>query len=452
MELKPGYKLTDVGVIPEDWDSPQLHAILKSMQLGGNYKNSERETNWPLIKMGNLDRGSIKLERLKFIDNVQRPDRRDRLRSDDILFNTRNTLELVGKVAAWRDELPEAYFNSNILRMEFEETKVSSKRFMNCILNTNQSLKCLRGLAIGTTSVAAIYSRDLVKLRVPLPTKAEQIAIAEVLSDAEVFIKSLEQLLAKKHCLKQGAMQELLTGRKRLPGFSGKWAEKTFVELFRFSGGLAASRDQLSTEGHCYLHYGDIHTSKKAFIDLPTEYPGIPKLDVALGKVSASALLNDGDVVFVDASEDDEGTSKHVVVMNEEGRPFIAGLHTIVAKSRTDELVHDFRRYCFQTAAVKVQFRFFTVGTKVSGVSKTNIKKITLRFPTVAEQAAIASVLSDMDAEIAALESKIAKARQIKQGMMQELLTGRIRLVPPATSVERDAAPEFARPISKALP
>ncbi|HNY14545.1 MAG TPA: restriction endonuclease subunit S, partial [Bacteroidales bacterium] len=86
-------------------------------------------------------------------------------------------------------------------------------------------------------------------------------------------------------------------------------------------------------------------------------------------------------------------------------------------------------RYCFQTDDVKKQFYFFAVGTKVSGISKTNIVKITLPVPSLSEQAAIAAILSDMDSEITALEEKLAKARQIKQGMMQELLTGRIRLV-----------------------
>ncbi len=215
-ETKPGYKQTEVGVIPEDWDSPEIGSVLKAMQLGGNYKNSERETSWPLIKMGNLGRGAIKLDKLQFINSPQTPSSGDRLREDDVLFNTRNTLDLVGKVALWRDELPEAYFNSNIMRMDFEQTRVSSKPFMNYILNTPQSLKSLRGIAIGTTSVAAIYSRDLVKLKVPLPTKAEQEAIAAILSDMDAEIAALEAKLTKARQLKQGMMQELLTGRIRL--------------------------------------------------------------------------------------------------------------------------------------------------------------------------------------------------------------------------------------------
>ena len=104
--------------------------------------------------------------------------------------------------------------------------------------------------------------------------------------------------------------------------------------------------------------------------------------------------------MFVDASEDDEGTSKHIVIVNPDSIPFISGLHTIVAKAKNGALEHLYRRYCFQADAVKTQFRFFAVGTKVSGISKSNIARINLPVPSVAEQAAIAAILSDMDTEI----------------------------------------------------
>ena len=275
----------------------------------------------------------------------------------------------------------------------------------------------------------SIYMPVFQKLQVLLPPIAEQESIAEALSDSDAFIESIEKLIVKKRSLKQSAMQELLTGRKRLPGFSGQWRIKSLGDLFKFSGGFSASREQLSSEGHCYLHYGDIHMSTKAFIDVRTEHQDIPKLNVPLKRVSPASLLEDGDTVFVDASEDDEGTSRHVIVLNKDRIPFISGLHTIVAKSKTSELEHRYRRYCFQTTEIKRQFRFFAVGTKVSGISKTNIARIMLPIPEPDEQIAIADILSDMDVEVAALEAKLSKARQLKQGMMQELLTGRTRLV-----------------------
>src|SRR6185436_9368452 len=203
------------------------------------------------------------------------------------------------------------------------------------------------------------------------------------------------------------------------------------------SGGYSASRDHLSEEGHCYLHYGDIHGSIKTTIDTKADFQNIPKLDVPLNRVSRDSLLEDGDVVFVDASEDDEGTSKHVVVVNKDRKPFISGLHTIVAKSKTNELAHEYRRYCFQTSAIRQQFLFYAVGTKVSGISKTNIRKLTIPVPPLPEQTAIAAVLSDMDAGLEALEARRDKTRALKQAMMQDLLTGRTRLVVPAVTESR---------------
>jgi len=264
---------------------------------------------------------------------------------------------------------------------------------------------------------------------VPVPCPEEQHAIANALSDVDALLAKLDQLIAKKSDIKKGAMQELLTGKRRLPGFTDKWREKLFGELFSFSGGYSASRADLSHKGHCYLHYGDIHLSEKTYVDLASEEADIPKLDIAPNKVSKASLLEDGDVVFVDASEDDEGVSKHVVISNPEGMAFISGLHTIVAKSKTGELDNRFKRFCFQTAAVKEQFKFFAVGTKVSGISKTNVAKIWLSFPGIEEQSAISTILADMEAEISELKSKRAKLADIKQGMMQQLLTGKIRLV-----------------------
>jgi type I restriction enzyme S subunit len=245
----------------------------------------------------------------------------------------------------------------------------------------------------------------------------------------DALLNGLELAVIKKRDLKQAAMQQLLTGRIRLPGFAGDWETKTLGELFNFGGGYSASRDQLSTEGYCYLHYGDVHGSTKTFVDTRADYQNIPKLNIPLSKVSSKSLLDDGDVVFVDASEDDEGTSKHVVVVNKDKVPFISGLHTIVAKGKTDELNHEYRQYCFQTKAIRDQFRFYAVGTKVSGISKTNIPKLTTPVPSYAEQAAIADVLVDMDTELTTLEQRLAKTRDLKQAMMQELLTGKTRLV-----------------------
>lgn len=282
----------------------------------------------------------------------------------------------------------------------------------------------------GKSGVPGVNRNDLHEEVVRVPsTRQEEDAIASALDEGDQLTRSLEHLLAKKRAIKQGAMQSLLTGAKRLPGFTAPWEQKTFGQLFAFSGGHSASRDQLSTLGHCYLHYGDIHTSTQTLVDMRQHHATMPKLEVSLADVTPSALLDDGDVVFVDASEDVGGTSKHVVVVNPDRIPLISGLHTIVAKPRGADLDRQYCRFCFQTRAIAKQFRFYAVGTKVLGVSKGNIGKIQMPVPPVLEQAAIAEVLADLDADLDATTAKLDKARAVKQGMMQELLTGRIRLV-----------------------
>src|SRR5690606_34074349 len=164
------------------------------------------------------------------------------------------------------------------------------------------------------TAQPKLNKQSCQKIKILSPPRQEQTAIATALSDMDGYISSLEKLIDKKRLIKQGAMQELLTPKK-------DWEERSFDDLFNISGGLTASRDQLGEDGICYLHYGDIHGSKKSHIDVTQEFLTIPKLNVNLNKVPKCSVLSHGDVVFVDASEDDDGVSKHVVVVNPKNLP-----------------------------------------------------------------------------------------------------------------------------------
>ena len=204
------------GRLKAGWVVKKLGDVLESTQLGGNYANSEDETDFPLIKMGNMWRGKINLIKIEYVKPGIEVADRDLLKKGDVLFNTRNTLELVGKVSIWRDELSKAYFNSNIMRLKFKRSFVSSNTYMNETLNQQRQIQQLKGLATGTTSVAAIYTRDLIGLEIPLAPKDEQTRIATILSDMDADITALETKLSKTQQIKQGMMQNLLTGRIRL--------------------------------------------------------------------------------------------------------------------------------------------------------------------------------------------------------------------------------------------
>lgn len=210
------YKRTEVGLVPENWTVKSIGSILNKGKLGGNYSNQDKETHYPLIKMGNIGRGSIDLGKIEYISDGIIPNEMDRLRYGDLLFNTRNTLDLVGKVAIWRNELPIAYFNSNLMRLDLKPEEIASTFYANYAFNSTGCIARLKSIATGTTSVAAIYTRDLLKIPFPCPPLPEQQAIAAVLSDMDTEIAALEARREKTRALKQGMMQELLTGRIRL--------------------------------------------------------------------------------------------------------------------------------------------------------------------------------------------------------------------------------------------
>jgi type I restriction enzyme S subunit len=421
--VKAGYKQTEVGIIPEDWELTLL-SDATWFQEGPGLRNWQfRSNGLKVINVTNLqENGYLDLSttsrHISWVEFEQTYKHFLIDEGDVVMASSGNSY---CKTASVRSiDLP-LLMNTSVIRFKAKE-KID--RLFMLVYLKSKYFKLQIDLMITGGAQPNFGPFHLKRTLIPLPpTLGEQRAIAEALSDADALIESLEQLIAKKRAIKQGAMQELLQPKEG-------WVKKKLGELFNFSGGYSASRDQLSSEGHFYLHYGDIHASKKPFINVLNDSQEIPRLDIPLKKVSSSSLLEDGDVVFVDASEDDEGTSKHVVINNRENTPFISGLHTIVAKSKTNELAQLYKQYCFQTTFIKRQFYFFAVGTKVSGISKSNISKIDLIFPSdKKEQAAIANILSDMDTEIAALEAKLSKAQQLKQAMMQELLTGKTRLV-----------------------
>ncbi|WP_211130578.1 restriction endonuclease subunit S [Serratia surfactantfaciens] len=424
MELMPGYKRSDVGVIPDDWDAKALGEIGDSL-IGLTYRPSEvRKYGTLVLRSSNVQNGTLCFDDNVFVD-TDIPER-IMVRPGDILVCVRNgSRDLIGKSALIDERAIGMTFGAFMGVFRSEHGKLLHHVFQSSIFKKqiNEHL--------GAT-INQITNKSLNSFKVPLPpTEEERTEIARALSDVDALLASLDQVIAKKRDLKQAAMQQLLTGEKRLPGFTGEWVLKSFGDLFDFSGGYSASRDQLSNEGHCYLHYGDIHGSSKTSVNTRRDFLDIPKLSISLGRISEGSLLKHGDVVFVDASEDDAGTSKHLVIENEDDVPFISGLHTIVAKSKENDLAHAYKHYCFQTPAIRQQFMFYAVGTKVSGISKTNIAKLTLPIPSIPEQIAIADVLSSMDVELANLEARRDKTRNIKQAIMQELLTGKKRLVEP---------------------
>ncbi|HCT3785162.1 restriction endonuclease subunit S [Proteus mirabilis] len=436
--IPAGYKQTEVGVIPEDWEIFSLGQSIAKTQLGGNYKNSEHDTGQPLIKMGNLDRGFVKLSKQEFI--IGNASESDLLNYGDVLFNTRNTLELVGKVAIWKNELPKAYFNSNLMRISFKEDLVSSNLFMNALMNSERFIKALSDIAIGTTSVAAIYNRDLFLIKVALPTKKEQTAIANALSDVDALISKLENLIAKKQAIKTATMQQLLTGRTRLPQFALRedgtpkgtkpselgeipedWEILPAREAVEFFGGYGFSSRLSSDSGVKWLKIANVGLNE-------VKWDANSYLPENLLTNFRSYSLKANDVVMA-LTRPLLGDKLKIAKITSSDLPAL--LNQRVAKlipNRSNCLEYIF--YVVQRAEFIAQMNLAMAGTDPPNIGTTTLGNINIVLPPAEqEQTAIATILSDMDAEIQALEQRLGKTRQIKQGMMQELLTGKTRLI-----------------------
>lgn len=427
MGLKLNVRKSDVGALPDTWSLKELGDV-SDLDAGLSKPKIVFGSGCPVVTVQDLyDGETINVSNLKRVVVTEDEIHRYRLFKNDILIgNASVKRDGIGYSNRFDGSLEDVIFAKYAYRAR--NLRSILPIYLHYVLRTTSC----RQWIISNSQTGTLTNLNKAATRaipVLVPPLSEQAAIAAALSDVDDLLNSLNHLIIKKRNLKQAAMQQLLTGQTRISGFTGKWETKRLGELFSFSGGYSASRDQLSMQGHCYLHYGDIHGSSKSWIDTDADFHDIPKLNISLKHISKASFLEDGDVVFVDASEDDAGTSKHVVIVNKSKKPFISGLHTIVAKSKTDEITNEYRRYCFQISAIRRQFLFYAVGTKVTGISKRNISKLKISLPSPAEQAAIANVLSNMDEELLALEARREKTTLLKQGMMQELLTGKTRLI-----------------------
>ena len=269
------------------------------------------------------------------------------------------------------------------------------------------------------TSIAHLPKDKFETVPIPLPpTKVEQDAIAEALSDADALIESLQQLIAKKRQIKQGAMQSLLTGQQRLPGFSGEWKTMRLGALGSFTKGSGIRKNEaLSGELHC-VRYGEIYTKHN---DCVREfYSWISPLVAATAR-----RLKQGDLLFAGSGETKEEIGKCVAFVNDT-EAYAGGDIVILRVSDADSM---FLGYYLNTAPINTQKASKGQGDAVVHISAAALGAIEIRVPAPDEQTAIATVLTDMDTEIAELELRLSKSRQLKQGMMQALLTGSIRLV-----------------------
>lgn len=429
-DVPPGYKRTEVGVVPKDWCASQLgdFGILRSGNGFPVKHQGHREGDYPFFKVSDMNNPGNEM----FMDysnhwideDVRRALSAEAFPAGSIVFaKIGAAIFLERKRLLVRDSC----LDNNMMAYVLTDRSAST-RFFHYVL-----LRVELAKLVSTTALPSLSGRQIASVRVPIPPPHEQRAIAEALSDVDALLGAADALIAKKRAIKQAAMQQLLTGKTRLPGFSGAWETKRLGRHVTFLRHGTHSRADLTTDEPVRnLHYGDIHTSTEVFLN--ARETSMPRL--AIHRAAGLDRLEDGDLVLVDASEDLNGVGKSVELTGTAGIDLVAGLHTIAARFDKSVLADGFKGYLQFCPAFRQQLARLAAGTKVYATNRAHIASVEMALPHTDEQTAIATVLSDMDAEIGALEARRDKTRAIKQGMMQQLLTGRVRLVKPEATPE----------------
>ena len=424
--VKPGYKQTEVGVIPEQWAVSTIGAIadVKTGPFGSAlHADDYVQDGTPIITVEHLGETGLTRQNLP---NVSEVDRRRlsaySMQEGDIVFSRVGSVDRNAYVTSAENGW---LFSGRILRLRAKSKELST-RYLGYYFKSEETKERIRGVAVGQT-MASLNTKLMNAFKVVLPTIEEQNNIATFLSNMDTLISTLERQVSKKKAIKQGAMQELLTGKRRLPGFSGGWKSFLFDDLFDFIPNNAFTRAQMRDNGRVKnIHYGDILTKYGAYVDAGSKKIPYIAEEINLNRFAERCYLKSGDVIIADTAED-ETVGKALEVINVDC-PVLAGQHTLLCRPKI-RFAPKFLGYYLNSECYHAQLLPYIVGTKVSSINKASIAQTKLVIPEYEEQQAIAEILSNMDAEIKALEQKLVKYRQVKQGMMQQLLTGKIRLV-----------------------
>jgi len=413
--IPPGYKQTEVGVIPEDWNIVRALDACSKIQDGTHFSPQIGGNDYLYITSKNIRFGYLDTSTAARIDRFQHQViyRRCDVKKGDLLL----TKDGASTGNAAINNLDEEFsLLSSVAFLRFQQNQHCAAYFLQQIL-TSQGQRQIQDAMAGN-AITRLTLEKIKKLRFPVPpTLAEQEAIATALSDTDALIESLEQLIAKKRQIKQGAMQELLTGKRRLPGFSGEWEVKALRRMvqvpvtdgphltpcFRGDGIPFLSVNNLVDNK---IDLSDLRFISVADHDIFSRKCKPLKGDILLGKAASV-----GKVAIVDTDIEFNIWSPIALIR-------ISG-----------EYAARFIFYQLQSTDLIQQITLLTNSSSQGNIGMGDIEKLTFKFPSLPEQEAIATILSNMDAEITTLEEKLVKTRHIKQAMMQELLTGRIRLV-----------------------
>ena len=413
-KIPKGYKQTELGIIPEDWEFSPSQKYLKEISMGpfGSDIKVENFVRFgvPVLNGANLQSYRLIDKFENYVTSQKAAALKKAVANKEDIITHRGTLGQVAYIPK-SAKFDKYVISQSQFRVRFNEC-IDPEFIVRYLLSPIGQDGLLEFK--GHTGVPALAqpTTNFRNLHLLIPPIAEQRAIAEALSDVDGLITALDKKIAKKRLLKQGTMQQLLTGKTRLPGFTNEWVEVQVKKLGKWSKGQPFSKDKISVDGkNLCIHYGELfsygevieniksHTDVKPYVKSSGKDVLFPASDVTpsgLGRCSALNVKNillGGDIIILNVAKDCPAYISYVINLN------------------------------------KQQIIDRVTGTTVKHINSTLLGEINIRISTnINEQQAIATILGTLDKEIVALEAQRDKYRLLKSGMMQKLLTGQIRL------------------------
>lgn len=408
------FKPSEVGPVPVDWEVKRLGGCCKKIGSGATPTGGATvylSHGVSLIRSQNVYNGYFKYEGLAHItDSAASALDGVTVQDDDVLLNiTGDSVARCTKVPA--DVLP-ARVNQHVAIIRTCSEELGSD-YLQCYLASPDMQTYMLNAASGQGGSRNAMTKGMVEdFQIPIPPLPEQKAIAEALSDVDGLLAAMTKLIEKKHAIKQGAMQQLLTGKKRLAGFSGKWVEKRLGDVVEINPSLES-----------------VIPEKFVYVDLESVAGGrLLERKLVLRERAPSRAQRrfvQGDILFQTVRP----YQRNNLLVGFDAANYVASTGYAVIRGRALCSCSEFIYHIIHVDDFVNGVLDRCTGTSYPAINPGKLAEIIVRIPeAVAEQRVIASVLSDMDAEIAALEAKRAKYESIKQGMMQELLTGKTRL------------------------
>jgi len=396
MEVRPGYKQTEVGVIPEDWRPSTIGAEADLLTGFPFRSNGFVASGVRLLRGSNVKRGELDWQDdiTEHWPSMTRDIQKYALQDGDVVVAMDGAL--VGRSYAVVASLDvPALLVQRVARIRSQTTDL---RLLGAWIGSEQFVRYVDSVKTHT-AIPHISPRDIREFALPLPTEGkEQRAIAAALSDVDALLGGLDRLVAKKRDLKQAAMQQLLTGQTRLPGFSGEWAVKRLGDVAHIKTGSRNNEDKVEDGGYPFFVRSEI-------VERINSYSHDCEAILVPGEGRIGEIFH-----YINGRFD---VHQRVYAITQFKPPMCA------------RFVHSYMSLRFGTWALQN-----TVKATVDSLRLPTFQTFEMHVPpTNEEQTAIADVLCDMDAELAALEQRREKTRDLKQAMMQELLTGKTRLV-----------------------